>query len=432
MDILTADVLGDVALVFVVSALLGAVALRFGQPAVIGQILTGILLGPSVLGRLPGDATSRLFPPHVLPSLTVLSQLAVTIFMFAVGYEIDLARVRGNGRVVPLVMVSALAVPVSLGIMLVLLFRSDFTAIGAVQQGRSFLLFMGVVTSITALPVLASIVRERGLVGTTVGVTATAAAGGMDAMAWLLLAGALVGVGHSGRPLWVVALAVGSFAAIMLTVVPLGLSWWTRRTASIFYNPVPIAFVLALGSGWVTASLGLHPIFGGFLAGLSLRAASKEPDADVLHSLDQASNLLLPLFFIVTGLSLNIGAMSGDAFVLLGLVLAVAVVGKLGPAYAVSRACGLMPREAAAIAALLNTRGLTELIALNIGLADGIIGQRLFTVLVLMALITTLMTGPLLSLIRPLRLPAKAAEPLANHLIQIPADQVRVSTRGDP
>jgi Kef-type K+ transport system membrane component KefB len=304
--------------------------------------------------------------------------------------------------------VSALAVPMALGMACVLLFRSGFTAMGELHQDRSFVLFMGVATSITALPVLASIVRERDLTRTTAGATAVAVAGCMDVLAWLLLAVALIGSGHSGRPLWVTLAGIGCFAAVMLTVVPRVLSWWAHRSESVFSNPAAIAFVLALGSAWVTASLGLHPVFGGFIAGLAMRAASREPDADVVRSLDQAGNLLLPLFFVVTGLSLNIGAMRGEAFAVLGLVLLIATVGKLGPAYAASRVSGLERRDSAAIAALVNTRGLTELIALNTGLADGIIGQRLFTALVLMALITTLMTGPLLSLIRPTRAPLPA------------------------
>jgi Kef-type K+ transport system membrane component KefB len=395
MDALISAVIGDIALVIAVAALLGAVARRLGQPTVIGQIIGGILLGPSLLGRLPGHLDAKLFPAHALPYLTVISQVAVTIFMFAVGYEIDVAKVLGNGRRVPLIMISALLAPMALGMACVLFFRSDFTAIGEQHQGRSFILFIGVATSITALPVLASIVRERGLAGTSVGITATAAAGGMDVLAWLLLAVALIGGGQAGPPVWIAAPAIGGFAALMLTVLPRIL----RRTP-ILSNPVPMAFALAMGSGWVSSSLGLHPIFGGFIAGLAMRAGAREPDAEVLRSLEQAGNLLLPLFFVVTGLSLNIGAMGGDAFVLLGLILVAAIAGKLGAAYGVSRSCGLRPRESAAIAALVNTRGLTELIALSVGLSDGIIGQRLFTVLVLMALITTLMTGPLLSLIR--------------------------------
>lgn len=406
MDAVIADVIGDIALVLVVSALLGAAARRCGQPTVVGQILTGVVLGPSLLGRLPGHITNHLFPAQVLPYLTVLSQVAVVIFMFAVGYEINLGAMRGHGRAVPLVATSAFAVPFALGIGCVLLFHSDFTDVGVAHQGRPFVLFMGVACSITALPVLAAIARERGLAETRVGVIATAAAGAMDVVAWLALAAALIGSNHSGRFPWLVTLLLlGCFVAVMLTVVPRLLSWWTGRSKSVLANPVPVAFALAMGAAWVTASLGLHPIFGGFLAGLAMRAGSREPDAEVLRSMDQAGGLLLPLFFIVTGLSLNVGAMRGDAFVLLAVIFVIAVAGKLGPAYAVSRACGFPPRESATIAALVNTRGLTELIALNIGLADGLISQRLFTVLVLIALITTLMTGPLLLVSRSPRTP---------------------------
>ena len=410
MGTVTTEVIGEIALVIVVSSVLGAAARRCGQPVVIGQILTGVLLGPSVLGRLPGHLTSHLFPHQTLPYLTVLAQVAVAVFMFSVGYEVDLSKLNGRGRIVPLLAASSLAVPIGLGMACVLLFRSDFTALGQVHQGRSFLLFMGVAMSITAMPVLATIIRERGLAGTTAGVTATAAAGSMDAVAWLLLAAALISSGHAGPfSLPVTLLWTVCFAAFMLMVAPRVLSWWTRKSAFVLFSPVPLAFALTMGSAWVTSSLGPQAVFGGFIAGLSMRIAHREPDADVLRSLDQVGGLLLPLFFIVTGLSLNIGAVGGTGFVLLILVLIAASLGKLGPGYAISRVCGLDPRESATIAVLLNTRGLTELIALNVGLTDGLIGQRLFTVLVLMALITTMMTGPLLSLARRSRTPDPAA-----------------------
>jgi Kef-type K+ transport system membrane component KefB len=409
LNVITADVIGDIALVIVISSLLGAIARRCGQPTVVGQILTGVLLGPSVLGRLPGHLTSHLFPHQVLPYLTVLAQVAVAVFMFAVGYEVNLAMLRGRGRSVPLVAASALGVPMGLGMTCVLLFRSDFAALGEAHQGRSFLLFMGVATSITAMPVLAAIVRERGLAGTMAGVTATAVAGCMDVVAWLLLAAALLGSSHAGPfSLPVTLLWTGCFVVFMLVVVPRALSWWMRRNTSFLSSPVPLAFALAMGSAWVTSSLGLQAVFGGFIAGIAMRAGQREPDADVVRSLDQAGSLLLPLFFIITGLSLNIGAVGGDGFILLGLIFVAAASGKLGPAYAVSRVCGIEPRESATIAVLVNTRGLTELIALNVGLTDGLIGQRLFTVLVLMALITTMMTGPLLSVIRRSQTPEPA------------------------
>jgi Kef-type K+ transport system membrane component KefB len=410
-------VIGDIALVLVVSSLLGALARRCGQPTVIGQILTGVLLGPSLLGRLPGHLTAHLFPHSVLPSLTSLAQVAVVIFMFTVGYELNFGAMGRHGRAVPVVAAAALAVPMGLGIASVLLYRSGFAALGEAADGRSFVLFMGVATSITAMPVLAAIVRERGLAGTIAGEIATAVAATMDVLAWLVLAAALIGTGESSRFSWPVTLLLtGCFVAFMLCAVRPALTWWTSQGQSLLANPVPVAFALAMASAWVTTMLGLQPVFGGFLAGLAMRRRNGAPDADVVRSLDQAGNLLLPLFFIVTGLSLNIGDVRGDALIVLALIMVIASAGKLGPTYAASRLSGLEPRESATIAALLNTRGLTELIALNVGLQAGLIHQRLFTVLVLMALLTTLMTGPLLTVIRPARasLPAGAAVPMNN------------------
>jgi Kef-type K+ transport system membrane component KefB len=381
-----------------------------GQPIVIGQMLTGLLLGPSLLGRLPGHLTRHLFPPAVLPALTTLAQVGVVVFMFTVGYEIDLRSLRGRGRTVPLIAASALLVPMSLGIACVLAFRSRFAALGEVPAGRSFVLFMGVAVSITALPVLAALIRERDLAGTPIGTISTAAAGIMDMLAWLLLAAALIGTGHKGRfSLPVTILLICGFVVVMLAVARPALSWWTGRSQSVLSSPVLIAFMLAMGSAWVTASLGLQPVFGGLLAGVAMRGRRMPPDADVLHSMDQAGRLLLPLFFIVTGLSLDAGTVHGDALALLLLILVVSAAGKLGPTYLVSRWCGLEPRPSAAIAALINTRGLTELIALNVGLTDGLIHQRLFTILVLMAVMNTLLTAPLLSLIRPATVPRAAA-----------------------
>jgi Kef-type K+ transport system membrane component KefB len=300
----------------------------------------------------------------------MLAQIAVVIFMFAIGHEIDLARLHGRRRSVLAIGASALAVPMGLGMACVLLFRSDFTALGEVHQGRSFLLFMGVATCITAMPVLAAIVREKGLASTLAGVTATATAGAMDVVAWLLLAAALIGSSHSEPfSLPKTLVLTGCFAVFMLVILPRALTWWGRRTTTILSSQVPLAFILAMGSAWVTSSLGLQAVFGGFLAGIAMRIGHREPDAEVCRSLDQAGNLLLPLFFIVTGLSLNIGAVGGDGFTLLALILAAAVLGKIGPAYAVSRLCGLEPLESATIAVLVNTRGLTELIVLNVGLS---------------------------------------------------------------
>ncbi len=428
VDALIAKIIGDIALISAVSALLGALARRWGQPTVIGQVLTGLLLGASVFGRLPGHLAADLFPATVVSYLNVLAQVAVVIFMFTVGYEIEFAAVRGHGRSVPLIAAAALCVPMAGGAGLVLLFRSDFTVLGQQHWGRSFVLFMAVAMAITALPVLAAIVRERGLAGTTVGTIATASAGIMDVLAWLVLAVALIGTGESSRFSWPVTLFLTAcLVVVMLALVRPLLAWWLSRPQSVLVDPIPVAFVLALGCAWATGSLGLHPVFGGFLAGLVMRG-SRPADHDVLQTMERAGGLLLPLFFVVTGLSLNIEGLRWNGVALLAVILVISCAGKVGPAYGVSRAAGLRPRQSATIAVLINTRGLTELIALNVGLAAGIIDENLFTILVLMALITTFATGPLLRLVLPVPDSRAAAKPA----VVGPAPTAPAADQGDP
>lgn len=399
VDEITAYVIGDIALIVALSSLLGALARRCGQPTVIGQILTGVLAGPTVLGRLPGNLTSHLFPAQVISYLTVLAQVAIAIFMFVVGYEIDFHLIRDRIRAISFIAPTAFLVPMALGISSTFALRSAYTHAGQHNTDtRSFILFMGVATSITALPVLASIVRERGLAGTVPGVVATSAAGIMDVAAWIVLAVAVAS--HAGsRPWYVTLLLISGFAAFMLAAVRPALRWWRDRSGVLANAQVPVAIVLTMASAWVTARLGLHPIFGGFLAGLTMRMSDSTPDADVLRFLDGTANLLLPLFFVVTGLLLNIGAVSGANLLLVAVIILIAALGKLFPSYAGARLGGCDNYQSATVAVLLNTRGLTELIALNVGLTAGIIGRTTFTLLVVMALITTLMTGPLLTLI---------------------------------
>jgi Kef-type K+ transport system membrane component KefB len=415
VEMVTATVIGDVALIVVVSSLFGAIARRCRQPTVIGQIIAGIVLGPTLLGRLPGDLTDRLFPADVRPFLSVLSQVAIVIFMFVAGYEIDSRMLRGGGRAASLVALFALLVPMGLSLGSVELFHGVYAAVDQHHvDTRSFPLFMAVAASITALPVLAAIVRERGLAGTQVGTVATAAAGFMDVGAWLVLAAALAGTGNAPRWPWpVILVLIALFVVAMFTLVRPALGWWLGRSRALLANRVPVALALALGSAWVTASLGLHPVFGGFLAGLAMPRPNGVPDDEVLRPMEQSSGLLLPLFFVTTGLSFNIGELRTDGVLLLVMIVAIAAVGKLGPAYGAARISRLARRESALVSALVNTRGLTELIALNVGLAAGIINPELFTVLVLMALVTTLMTGPLLSRIgRREEAEAKAPERL--------------------
>lgn len=404
-DITTA-VLGDIAVILLVSTLLGALARRVGQPAVIGQILTGVVLGPTLLGRLPGNPTGRLFPAAALPYLSVLSQVAIVTFMFVVGYELSLRSLRESGRTTLSVGAVALTVPMLLGAGAVTFVPSAFSAVGEHHvDSRSFTLFMAVTVSITALPVLAAIIRDTGIAGTRAGVVALSAAGLMDIGAWTVLAMAMPGASH-GPPVWRTALLTLALVLGGLLVVRPLLNRWLDRPGGLFVPQLPLAIVLATSCAWATSELGLHAVFGGFLAGLVMPRRDGAPDADVLRAMEGATDLLLPLFFVVTGLSLDIGALDRASVPLLGLLLLIAIAGKTVPGYLASRLGGLERRESAVVAVLLNTRGLTELIALNVGLSAGIIHDRLFTLLVLVALVTTAMTSPLLTLLARPRRPA--------------------------
>ncbi|MFJ9864201.1 cation:proton antiporter [Streptomyces sp. NPDC101165] len=403
MSRLVATVLGDVALVVLVSWVFGGLARRLGQPAVIGQILAGIALGPTLLDRLPGDPSARLFPADARPFLSVLAQIAVVLFLFVAGHEIDFRTFRA-GRTAVSVAVAALLTPMALAVGAVELCGGLFSAVDPGHAGHdSFALFMAVALSITALPVLAAIVRERGAAGTPAGTVSIAAAGFMDVAAWLVLAAVLSDSGSDSgqatRWSWPVALALlAAFVAFVLGVVRPALRRWLNRPAMLLSSPVPVALVLALGSAWVTESLGLHAVFGGFLAGLAMPRRDGAPNADVLRPMEQTSGMLLPLFFVSTGLSVDIGTLGADGFRLLGVLLVVAIAGKVVPAYGAARVHGLDTRQSALVAVMVNTRGLTELIVLDVGRSAGLIGQDLYAALVLMALVTTLMTGPLLQL----------------------------------
>lgn len=272
MDNLIADVIGDTTLVLLVSSLFGAAARRFRQPSIIGQILARILLGPSLLGHLPGHLSSRLFPHGALPYLSVISQVAVALFIFGVGYELNRKSLPHGYRAAVLVAAAALAVPMLLGSGSVLVFRSAYASLGQSRSGHSQILFMGVATSITALPVLAAIMRERGISGTAAGATATTAAGIMDVAAWIMLAAALVGIADTpGRSWPAMLMLVAGFAAVMLLGVRPALRWWFRR-----------------------------PVFGGLLAGFTMPRREGGADPDVLRTMEGAGDALLPLFFVVT------------------------------------------------------------------------------------------------------------------------------------
>jgi Kef-type K+ transport system membrane component KefB len=251
--------------------------------------------------------------------------------------------------------------------------------------------------------VLASIIGERGLASTVPGATAMASAACIDALDWVMLAGVLVlaSVSSSSHRSWgMLLLLLAGYIVVAIFVVRPILLRWLRRPTAVVANNVPMAVAVAMGSAWATAALGLHVIFGAFLAGAIMpRQQDGAADPDLLRSVLQAGRLLLPLFFVVSGLSVNIGMLHARDFELLGILCVMAIIGKIGAGFLAGMLTRMGKRDALLIGVLLNARGLTELIALNVGLQAGIIHQRLYTVLVVMAIVMTVVTGPLLTFV---------------------------------
>ncbi|MFF7714320.1 cation:proton antiporter [Streptomyces sp. NPDC087659] len=374
---------------------------RFGQPPVIGEIAMGIVLGPSLLGWLWPEAQHWLFPESVLPYTSVLGQLGLLGFMFLVGLELDLGALRGSSRTAVAVSQAGMLVPLGLGALLAfpLYGRLAPDGVGFVP----FTLFMAVAMSVTAFPVLARILVDRGLYGTPLGALAMACAAVDDVAAWCLLAlvVALTAAGSPFDALSAAGLTVAFGVAMVLVVRPL-LARWAARGRADRANDGVVLVLLFSGlclSALATDLIGVHTLFGAFLFGVATPRGHRRVEASAARLRAVVVPVLLPLFFVHTGLSTEIGALAADPaqWLWTGALLAVAVLGKWGGAAGAARMCGRPWREAMSIGALMNCRGLTELVVLTIGLELGVIGPDLFTMLVLVALITTALTAPAVS-----------------------------------
>jgi Kef-type K+ transport system membrane component KefB len=373
---------------------------RFGQPPVVGEIIVGILFGPSLLGWLWPEAQSRLFPHACLPYIGVLGNIGLLAFMFLVGLEQDLKALRGHSRTAVAVSQASIVVPLALGTLLALPMYRTFAPAGT---GRlAFVLFIAVSMSITAFPVLARILTDRGLYRTRLGSLAMACAAVDDVTAWCLLA-ATVAAAKSSSPtaaLTTAAWAVG-FAVAMFTVVRPLLERWAGR-AEHRYSEGVVLVVLFSGlclSAWVTNEIGVHALFGAFLFGVVTPRGRRKVEVGAARVRAFTVPVLLPLFFVSTGLSTDISQLATDTtqWLWAGAVLCVAVAGKWGGGSVAARLAGEDWRDAMTIGALMNCRGLTELVVLNIGLGLGVIDTELFTILVLMALVTTIATSTALN-----------------------------------
>jgi Kef-type K+ transport system membrane component KefB len=407
-------VLLDVAVVVAAARVFGWAFQRMGQPAVVGEIVAGITLGPSLLGLLPGDLHLVLFPTEVRPYLNVIAQIGLILFMFVVGLEVDLSAVRRRRGTAVAVSLTSIALPFGLGMLLALALHGGHSVVTDAEGTTApvdllpFALFLGVAMSITAFPVLARILTERGLHRTGVGALALTCAAVDDVLAWSLLA-VVVAVGSAAGDPWQVVQILGltaAFALVVLLVVrPLltRLVPWYRRAGRLTPEILGVVLVLLLVSAWITEKIEVHALFGAFLLGTAMpRRGAEGLTREILEKVETVSlTLLLPVFFVVTGLRVDIGAVGPTGLVELGLILVVAIGGKFVGAYVAARSTGVPSRQAGAVGLLMNTRGLTELVILTIGVQLGVLDQDLFTLMVLMALVTTAMAAPLLERVYP-------------------------------
>ncbi|MFJ4472781.1 cation:proton antiporter [Streptomyces sp. NPDC089424] len=376
---------------------------RLGQPPVVGEIVVGILFGPSLLGWLWPAAQAWLFPQSVLPYIGVLGNIGLLAFMFLVGLELDLKALRGHSRTAVAVSQASIAVPLLLGTLLAFGMYDTFAPAGTDRP--AFVLFIAVSMSITAFPVLARILTDRGLYRTRVGALAMACAAVDDVTAWCLLA-AVVAVTKSSSPTEALVTAgyALAFTLAMFYLVRPVLRRWAGRAERKYADGV-LLVVLFSGlclSAYATEEIGVHALFGAFLFGVITPRGRRKIEATAARLRAFTVPVLLPLFFVSTGLRTDVSLLGGDPELWLwaGAVLAVAVAGKWGGGSVAARLAGQRWRDAMSIGALMNCRGLTELVVLNIGLGLGVIGPDLFTILVLMALVTTAATSPALSRIR--------------------------------
>jgi Kef-type K+ transport system membrane component KefB len=400
----------DIAIVITAARLMGRLFQRMRQPAVVGEILAGVMLGPTLLGLFPGELHLVLFPPDVRPYLTVIAQIGLVLFMFIVGLEVDMTLIRARRRVATTVSLSSIALPFGLGVLLAgVLFPRHDTVGGVPVPFVAFALFLGVAMSITAFPVLARILSDRGLHRTPTGVLALACAAIDDVIAWSLLAVVIaVAVGGSFTGVVQILLLTVIYALVMFLVVrPLLARLVARYRAAGRLTPDVLATVLVglFLSAWATEVIGVHAIFGAFVFGAMMPRAEVGLTREVLERLEQVSLLLLlPVFFVVAGLQVDVRGIGPAGLVELAMILAVAIGGKFVGAAAAARLQRVPRRQAAALGILMNTRGLTEIVILQVGAQLGVLDPELFTLMVIMALTTTVMTEPLLRAVYPDRI----------------------------
>jgi len=395
----------QIAVVLAVCRLVGTLFLKIHQPRVVGEMFAGIMLGPSLLGLIAPQLSSFVFPPSSLGFLNALSQIGVIVFMFLVGLGINPKELKSQGHAAVLTSHVSITAPFVLASFLAIYLYPRLS--DSSVPFSSFALFMGASMSITAFPVLARILTERDMLQSRLGTVAIACAAVDDVTGWCILAYIvlLIRSAHTGNPIWLTVGGLIAFALIMIY----GMQRLLRHFETVYHkraaltdNAMALMLLLALVSALCTEWLGIHLLFGSFLMGAIMPKEQKF----VRYVLDRFEpivvTLLLPLFFAFTGLRTNIGLVRGrEMWMYCGLIILVATTGKLGGSMLASWWTGMPAREAAGLGTLMNTRGLMELVILNIGLDIKVISPALFSMMVLMALTTTFMTSPVLEVICP-------------------------------
>lgn len=395
------------AVILVACRLVGIVAKKVGQPQVVGEMIAGVILGPSLLGIIWPDSTTVLFTAESRGVLEVGAQLGVGLYMFLVGLEFDFSHFRNRARSAAAVSVAGMAVPFLLGGLLCLWLLDIPGLFSEKTKFYQAALFLGAAIAITAFPMLARIISERGLAGTSLGTLALAAGAIDDAAAWCVLAIVLASFGAT-QPVAVFGMEIGPqfiaiggsiiYCVLMLTVgkkflTPLGVR--AERMGQVSQPMMAVVLALFCLSAWYTDIIGVHAVFGGFILGIAM---PRGLFAEELRKKIEPFTLvfLLPMFFTFSGLKTTLNVLIDPAFYLPSLAILIAsIFGKGVACWAAARLSGEDNRTALAVGSLMNARGLMELIIINIGLKAGVIGKPLFSILVVMAIVTTLMASPL-------------------------------------
>ena len=390
--------------IIIVARSFGWIFRKIGQPSVIGEIIAGIFLGPSMVGMYFPHYSALLFPAESLGNLQFLSQIGLILFMFVIGMELDLKVLKNKANDAVVISHASIVIPFALGMGLSYFMYQNkmFTPKGV--DFLSFSLFMGIAMSITAFPVLARIVQERGIHKTKLGTIVITCAAADDITAWCILAAviAIVKAGTFASSVYIILMAIAYVLMMLFVVKPflkkIGDLYATRENLS---KPVVAIFLLTLIiSAYLTEIIGIHALFGAFMTGAIMPDITKIRKIIIEKIEDVALILLLPLFFVFTGLRTQIGLIN-DVYLwkITGLIITVAVVGKFFGSALAAKFVGQNWRDSLTIGALMNTRGLMELVVLNIGYDLGVLSTEVFTMMVIMALVTTFMTGPAIDLI---------------------------------